>query len=280
MKVSAHVMVKNEYRFLWYSVMSIIDHVDRVLLWDTGSTDGTIEIIQEIVKAPESKGKVYFKNHLVDPFDEQLVRQQMLDSDTSEWFLVVDGDEIWWESSIRQVTDAIKEIGDSYESIVIPTINTVGDIFHHQEKQAGNYRLAGRVGHYNLRGVNRAIPGLHSEGVHGVWGWADENNMQVQERDPKKILFIDAPYLHCTFLERAFHRSFDSGVEKRTQKLKHEIGIPFPSDYYYPEVFFRPKPSIVPSVWKEMDTAFYRRALLETPARKMKRRLLPKKVGY
>ena len=48
MKIWAHTLVKNEEKFVWYSVMSIISHVEKVLLWDTGSTDNTPEILKEL----------------------------------------------------------------------------------------------------------------------------------------------------------------------------------------------------------------------------------------
>lgn len=303
MIITAHVMVKNEYKFLWYSVMSVINHVDRVRLWDTGSSDGTIDIINELLKTKVGKKKILFESHPIPPFDEQRLRQEMLDATeinekmhtpktfsevrgemlsatTADWFLIVDGDEVWYEDSIKKVTDEIRKNGSKYESLVVPTINTVGDIFHYQEEKAGLYKLAGKVGHYNLRGVNRLIPGLHSEGAHGIWGWADESGKQIQERDQKKILYLDAPYLHCTFLERAKSSDFSKSVHKRSFKRKHEIGLSFPLDYYYPEVFFRPRPAIVPSVWDKMSSTFRTRSAFETPLRKIKRRVLKPQVGY
>jgi hypothetical protein len=63
-------------------------------------------------------------------------------------------------------------------------------------------------------------------------------------------------------------------------KLKYEIGEPFPKDFYYPEVFFRPRPEIVESPWKVMNPKFKFRALFETPPRKIKRRLWWGKAGY
>ena len=47
-KIWAHTLVKNEERFIWFSVMSVIVNVDKVLIWDTGSTDDTVKIIQKI----------------------------------------------------------------------------------------------------------------------------------------------------------------------------------------------------------------------------------------
>jgi len=274
MKIYAHTLVKNEARFVWYSVMSVIKYVDRVRIWDTGSTDGTLEIIEEIAKTPEAKGKEIFQVKRLDleKFNEAELRGQMLEETTADWFIVVDADEIWWEDSIRMLTEAIRTEGERFESVVVPTINLVGDVFHYQERAAGRYHLAGRVGHYNLRAVKKDIPGLASKGEHGQWGWVDEEGKMIQERDPKKILYLPAPYLHATFLKRAGKRGLDREVVKRQRKLKHELGISFPYDFYYPEVFFRPKPDLVPSPWRPTNFEYNFRAFFETPLKRLRRR--------
>ena len=102
----------------------------------------------------------------------------------------------------------------------------------------------------------------------------------IQDRDPKKIVFVDAPYMHFSLLPRGGKRIDDTKVIKRVQKLKYELGEPFPKDYYYPETFFRPRPKFIPSPWVVMDTNFLVRAALETPLRKFKRRIWQGKVGY
>lgn len=302
--ICAHVLVKNEANFLWYAVMSVYKYVDRIRLWDMGSTDNTRDIIEEIQKLPDAAGKVFFHEVTFQNFSEAQARRSMLDatpptSDSDEnenffpwvreqmlkatkadWFLVVDGDEIWWEDSIKKVTDLIQEKGDSLESIVTPTILPVGDMFHFQEKAAGRYKLAKRVGHYNLRAINRKIPGLGSSDLpHGRWGWVDDTGKMIQDRDPDKIAFLDAPYFHASYLPRA-GKQRDKDVIKRAKKHKHEIGISFPKDFYYPEVFFRPRPAVVASPWRVMNVAFGIRSFLETPIKKIKRRIWWGKAGY
>jgi len=86
--------------------------------------------------------------------------------------------------------------------------------------------------------------------------------------------------MHASFLRRSNNKQGDSNVPKRGHKLKHEIGINFPKDYYYPEVFFRTKPSIVKSPWERMDRGFYLKSLVQTPLRRIKRRLVWGGVGY
>jgi glycosyltransferase involved in cell wall biosynthesis len=281
MRIYAHTLVKNEEKWIWYSVMSVIDFVDRILIWDTGSTDKTVEIIDEIKKRYPNK-VVFREVGDINPQEFTKVRQKMLEETTADWFIVVDGDEIWWEESIRKVAQVISRSSSKtgIESIVVPNILPIGDIFHYQEEAAGKYKLAGKKGHYNLRVVNTEITGLKSDKPHGTWGWVDKDGKMIQDRDPKKILFVDTPYLHTTFLQRSSTHEKDLLVPKRKRKLKYELGISFPYDFYYPEVLFKSKPKIIPSPWINMDKAYFIRAAVQTPFKKIKRRLFHGKTGY
>lgn len=278
MNIWAHTMVKNEARWLWYSVGSVINYVDKILLWDTGSADETKDIVLLLKnKYPE---KIQFKERkIIDIADFAKARQEMLNETKSDWIFMLDGDEIWFEDSVKKVVEIINREGKNIDSIVVPTINLVGDIFHYQENEAGRYKFGNRVGNYNLRAINRNIPGLHSQGEHGVWGWADGDSKMVQERQLQKVKFIDAPYVHASFIRRAT-RNKDKEVLKRLKKLKHEIGVPFPKDFYYPEVFFRPKSTIVESPWEAVSGSFKMQSYIETPFKKIKRKIWWGKPGY
>ena len=94
--ITAHTLVKNEARYVWFAVMSVIQHVDQVLLWDTGSTDETLEIINEIRKSPEGKKVCIKKVKEVTAETFPQVRQCMLDETKTDWILMVDGDEVWF----------------------------------------------------------------------------------------------------------------------------------------------------------------------------------------
>lgn len=281
MKVWAHTLVKNEARWLWYSVESVINHVDRILLWDTGSTDGTLEVIKLLEKKYPSK--IEFRQYgEVTPETFPLARQEMLEATKADWVLILDGDEIWWNDSIKMVRKEIENSENNIESIVVPTINVVGDMFHFQEDEAGRYQLAGRSGHLNLRAFSLGIPGFHAEGPHGTFGWFDKDGSRIEDRNPEKIKFVDAAYIHTTHLVRSGVPDGDKNVPKRFKKYKYEKGIEVPLDYYYPEAFFGERPDVVPSVWKVPQLGYELRSFLETPVKKIYRRTLMKnkKYGY
>ena len=117
MKIWAHTLVRNEERYLWFSVMSVIEHVDRILLWDTASTDKTIEIIKLIKKKyPE---KIDFRQlGDVNPEKFTLFRQEMLNETKSDWFIIVDGDEVWWDEKIKETVELIYKEGKNIDSLV------------------------------------------------------------------------------------------------------------------------------------------------------------------
>lgn len=280
MSIWAHTMFKNEARWLWYSVTSVIDFVDKILLWDTGSTDGSDRIAKELKNRYKDK-IIFSKRHQNSNKEFKEIRQEMLNETNSAWFLMLDADEIWWRDSITKLIRLIKNDKEGQiESVIVPTINTVGDIFHYQEESAGKYKFGNKVGHYNLRAIRRNIPGLHSEGVHGTWGWADDNNKMIQDRSSDNIKYVNSPYLHTTFLPRASNRDYDKEVFKRAKKFKHEIGKSFPKDFYFPESFFNDRPDFIQSPWKTMGSTYKFRSFVETPLRKINRMLFKAKVGY
>lgn len=260
MKIFANTIVNNEENFIWFSIMSVVDFVDKVLVWDTGSTDKTVEIIKEIIKL---KGdKVEFKEvGFVDKYKFTKMRQKMLEESKCDWILILDGDEVWWEDSIKKIIEAINKNRNEIEGIVVPMIVPVGDIFHFQGESAGQYKLLGRKGHLSLRAINKKIPGLHVDWPYGKESYLDENNNPIQQR--KGMIFINIPYLHVTHLKRSNFKRFPD-------KFKIELGSKR-KDFKYPEVFYRHYSQIISSPWSNISRIRLLKAKLLTPLRKIKR---------
>lgn len=262
-KTWVNCIVHNEENFVWFSIMSIIDFVDKVLVWDTGSTDKTVEIIQEIIK--EKGDKVAFKEvGKVDKKGFTKMRQLMLEQSNCDWILVLDGDEVWWEDSIKKAVHCLKS-QKSADTIVVPFFNAVGDLYHFQPQAAGKYELLGRKGHLTIRLINKKIPGLHVEGPYGVEGYYDQNNNQLQARDQERMLFIDAPFLHMTHLKRSSRDDHN--------KYKFELGLRFPPHFQYPEVLKTIPPTIVPYPWNKRSLWYTVISALKFPYHKLLRKI-------
>ncbi|MDD5415782.1 MAG: glycosyltransferase [Candidatus Daviesbacteria bacterium] len=264
MKIYANTIVHNEENFIWFALMSVVDYVDKILVWDTGSTDKTVEIIKEIIKI---KGdKIEFKEvGIVDKYGMTKMRQAQLTQSNCDFLLILDGDEIWWEDSIKQVIREINTRGAKIEGIVVPMVVPVGDIYHLQDEKAGQYNLLGRKGHYNLRVINRKISGLHVEKAYPLEGYFDDNNKLLQERD--EVIFLDVPYLHVTHLPR-------STKVRNYNKFKLEMGKLPSKDFKYPEILYDSYPDIVSNPWKKLSGIEFVLAKAITPLKKIKRTLI------
>lgn len=264
MKIWANCIVHNEENFIWFALMSVVDYVDKILVWDTGSTDKTVKIIREIIK--EKVEKIDFKEvGSVDKYEFTKMRQAMLKQSKCDWILILDGDEIWWDNSIKQVVREINTKGTEIEGIVVPMVVPVGDIYHLQDESAGQYELLGRKGHYSLRAINKKIPGLRVDWPYGKEGYFDAGNQLIQNREG--MIFLNAPYLHVTHLRR-------SGLKRRLDKLKLELGNQVHKDFKYPDVLHKDYPRIVSSPWSKISGTKLLKAKILTPLRKFKRRIL------
>lgn len=121
--LTAHVMVRNE-PFVFYSAMSVYPYVDKILIWDTGSDDETLSDIQELL-ALDYADKIDFQQKTIET-DERywkacesaqlrkanegkkgkgVVRQEMIDATETSFFLILDGDEVWYKQGILGVLD-------------------------------------------------------------------------------------------------------------------------------------------------------------------------------
>lgn len=273
-KIIAHCLVKNEERFIWYALQSVLPYVDQIMVWDTGSDDQTVDIINSI----KSK-KIVFKQVVQKDADSfTVMRQRMLDTTPKEftWVMILDGDEIWPKKSIKQVTDFARQYPD-YQSIVVRTHNLVGDIYHCLPESAGHYTLAGHTGHLALRFMNRkTIPGLNASRPHGQQGYFDSQGTLIQDRDPDKIKFLDLYYHHATHLQRS---SLDRQTLKRAFKRKIEWGRKMSSSQV-PQVFFASRPDFVPDVTAKAGFTFWIQALFITPLKIIKRLFPSTKTGY
>lgn len=259
----AHTIVYNEENFIYFAIKSVIDFVDKILVYDTGSTDKTVKIIKQLnLDYPQ---KIIFKEKgKVDKFELTKLRQEMINESKCDWFIILDGDEIWPEQSIKSLIKTINEKGDHIDAIYVPFINLVGDIYHYQDSSVGNYKIQDKKGFFTIRAINKYIPGLHLDRPYPNEGFFDKENVLLQDKEKDKLIFLDAPFLHCTHLKR-------TTKEQQKNKYKYELGKKFKKDFVYPKTFFENPPKYVSPIWQKAGAHYLLWSYLLYPMKLLRR---------
>lgn len=126
-ELTVHCMVRNE-PFVYYAVKSVYDYVDKILLYDTVSYDAhTLEDCHRLLDE-DSDGKISFKSVPIEVDETKwnrfnyrqlcrdtkgkrgkwVVRKQMIEDTITPYFLILDGDEVYYKSGIEAVVQAMK----------------------------------------------------------------------------------------------------------------------------------------------------------------------------
>lgn len=273
-RIVVHCLVGNDERFIWYALNSVLPFVDKIMVWDTGSSDRTVAIIRSI----NSKKIELVEKGIVDAEDHTKMRDLMLqqtDKNKYDWLLILDGDEIWPEKMFHlMIEEAAK---NNPTAVVVKTVNFVGDIYHKTPESAGRYRFGEKVGHFNLRLINLKAPNLHVAGPHGQQTYFT-GQTALQDFSGDKLLILDnVHYFHATHLQRS---SLDRKTLKRSFKRKYELGETISRSQLPAILFEKERPVFVPDVTPKAPLSFWLIAALLTLPRRLKRLLLPPKPGY
>lgn len=103
--IAVNIMVKNAKDSIIRALKSIEREVDEIVVFDTGSSDGTQAAVQEhLAKLPSNLIKTFREVPWVDDFSA--IRNQMLDATQSDWVFQLDADEVVTisERTLRDLT--------------------------------------------------------------------------------------------------------------------------------------------------------------------------------
>ena len=124
--LTIQTIVKNE-PFVYYAIKSVYDYCDKILLYDTGSNDEhTLDDIQQLLEEDHQK-KIVFKQVAIAAGEELWsldtvqkvieerrglptkgqVRQMQIDDTRTEYFMLVDGDEVHYQSSMEYIVQEL-----------------------------------------------------------------------------------------------------------------------------------------------------------------------------
>ena len=257
--ITAHSIIKNEENWIWYSLMSVLDQVDEIIVYDTGSTDNTIEIIESI-NSPKIKLK---KVDSITSKNFSNYKNQMLGETKTNWFFALDGDEIWNKEMFKIVIDRLKEASENKVGGLVHYLEFVKDIMHYyrgHEQKIYPYNIKRSYGWMTTRFIKQQKT-LESRNNYGMEGWwVNDHELQASGYD-NLIWNYDVYYFHARNLLRSSTEEKDKEVMLRVQKRHHNKIGEIPKKYgdviiNYPEVFWYDHPKIVPDI-KNLDKVWF-----------------------
>lgn len=225
--VTAQMVVRNDEKFVFFAVKSVLPFVDKFLITDNGSNDLTWDILQQFAHLP----KVSLQRSVGSPVTK--LRQSQLKKTKTPWFLLVDGDEIWPQAQLKKLLENIYKLPQNKMAVVNKTRNCVGDVWHYLSNNFGKYVFGNKKGNFNIR-----LMRTFDYQIKGKYPWEEYylNGLSINSQI-EKLAFSPAWYLHTSHLARS-KKSF-SNLGRRKKILDKGILL---KQNELPEVFFIKRP--------------------------------------
>lgn len=96
------VLVQNDCYWLPYVLSAIDGWFEKIVIYDVGSTDGTLEICRAF-KGVATSDVLLEEMPAVPPKAQLAFRNAMIAEAQTDYYLIVDGDEIWPKESLEQL---------------------------------------------------------------------------------------------------------------------------------------------------------------------------------
>ncbi len=195
--ITAHCLVKNEENFIGFAIESVVRYVDSIIVFDTGSEDATVEIIKKLqTKYP---GKILFEEKgLCTKEQHTNLRNEMIQKTKTDWFMILDGDEVWTNRGMEEAILCIKSSDEKLRCLMAPFYLCVGDVFHKYYKKY-SFTVFNKRGFFTFRFIKKI--GVHWQGVYGQDSLYDESNELFFKE--QNTLFLKNKFWHLTHLQRS-----------------------------------------------------------------------------
>jgi len=110
------IMVMNEENWLPYCLGSVQGRFDRYVIYDIGSQDRTWDILSSFIETEKKTSEIFFRRlPFCDPSIQGIFRNSMIAEARSEWYFILDGDEVYTPQSLDALADEMVNMKKQYE---------------------------------------------------------------------------------------------------------------------------------------------------------------------
>lgn len=143
--ISAVVLVSNDEMWLPYALEASRGFFNRYVIYDVGSTDKTKDIIKWFVNSQKGQSTFYVKSWpMLDPSIQGVFRNSMIAEALSEYYFILDGDEVYSPESFKAVQNAAEVMNLSSKPLlygVVRRIEIDGDSAYGLDSFIPHHRL-------------------------------------------------------------------------------------------------------------------------------------------
>lgn len=258
--LTIHCLIRNEENWIWFALQAMAPFCRRIMLWDTGSIDTTVAIIKEM----QSPHILFQQCGPVSPAKHTALRNHMIAQTRTEWFAVVDGDEIWppalWSEIAYRIEDPKAGI------LVLPFIYPFPRLGYFGTGE-DDFFIAGLSGPRSAK-VFRNCNGIHWSGDYFDTRLCYEDGTIATRGSLPNMRVLDSCVWHMTMLERSRQ---DDATMGRHGKLRF-TGPPSKADFVpikswseVPKVFFHKRPNNVKNPFLIQNRIYRDMAVLPHP---------------
>ena len=143
------ILVSNDCYWLPYTLKSIENLFDRYVIYDVGSQDGTQNIIDWFIDRNRNRASFYTRfTPMLPPDIQGIFRNSMIAEAQSEWYFIVDGDEVYHPKQIHAYFSQLK-LQEQYKDDriygVCRRIEVSNDLTQQYDIERGHHRLYHRI---------------------------------------------------------------------------------------------------------------------------------------
>ena len=264
MKITVHTLVRDEDIWIWYALQSVLPFADKIFVCVNGSSDRTLEI----VKSLNSNKIILDSRPAVDRKTLVSIRQEMIDKTKTDWFLILDGDEVWPKKQLTKLITLAEKADKQTIGFITNTRNCLGDVYHYMAESAGHYKIGGYEGNLTIRLI-RKTKDMHMGGIYPWETWSTKEG-PIQKLD-NQLVFSNTWYLHTSYLQRS------SIVQEKTSgslgKRKFwEKGLKMEARDL-PEVLYEKPPSLLKDPLEKRGKKYEVMATITTPLLTIRRKI-------
>lgn len=220
LSITAHCLVKNEEVFVGPAIRSVIDFVDQVIVFDTGSTDNTISIVTDLQRQYPNK-IIFEEKGAADKVRHTVLRQEMVERTKTDWWMILDGDEVWSVEAMKEAVESIKQ--RQIDCLFARFYLCVGDVFH-TTRRAPQIEMLGRRDYWYPR-FFRTVKGQYWSGDYNQDTLYDANgNVFFSEHN---TVVLEHRYWHMTHLVRSSfdNNDYSSGGTRLHKRLETYVVV-------------------------------------------------------